>query len=654
MNKTIKSIALLKVIYEGDKDYIDLFIPFLATLISKLDYKSIEIENVCSDFEKEYGLIIPYHPMQTILKRAKKRELIKIENGIYIPNKSKVDELDISTKSFEKTKEIDSLITRFIDYSKTAFSKELTFEEAETIFISYLKENEKDILIASQDISLLPEVDSSKEKKYLINRFIKHVYESNYPDYKLITQIISGYTLANCIFFDEPNNFKGKVKGIKVFLDTRIILRLVGLEGEFREDSYGEFMKFLKDKGVIFSVFNHTIDEVNGIIQDCINWINNPNYKPSLASPVLRHFVENNYDKESVRLFISKIESFIAFNDIVVESTPEPNSLVEYQINETRLSEIIKELYSSSNNFYEDPSKEEVIYKDVKSISAIYKIRLGRKPNYLKDSVGIFITTNASLAIANHMYNVENNIENYCIKECLTDVFLGTIIWSDNPVKFNEFNERKIIANCIASLAPDENLLRKYTKELERLERDRHLTSNEVYFMKTHRLVNEYLVQKTFNDDDNFYDKLPEEIFKEIKNVIEVESQKKVDEERLHHAQTQTILDGTKRDLDSSLQEIESVRSQSILYDIKITNFSKKAAKWIIRIIFGFLLPILLSAFAIVSFPNLICNHIIRCFSILLVLIISVLSGIFGYSVKGFFKKLETYLKNSIRNMILK
>jgi hypothetical protein len=57
MNKTIKSIALLKVIYEKDKDYIDLFIPFIASLISKLDYKSIEVENVCTDFEKEFGLI---------------------------------------------------------------------------------------------------------------------------------------------------------------------------------------------------------------------------------------------------------------------------------------------------------------------------------------------------------------------------------------------------------------------------------------------------------------------------------------------------------------------------------------------------------------------------------------------------------------------
>jgi hypothetical protein len=654
MNKTIKSIALLKVIYERDKDYMDLFIPFIATLILTMDYRIIEVERICLDFEREFGLIIPYHPMMTLLKRAKKRGLIKIENGAYIPDHKNLEHFDISTKTFEKTKEIDSLIQRFIGFSKETFNKILTFEDAENILISYIKENDRDIILASQDISLLPNVDSSKEKKYLIYKFIKNVYDYNYPDYKLITHIISGYTLANCIFFDEPNNYKGKIKGIKIFLDTRILLRLVGLEGHFREISYSEFLQFLKDKGVAFSVFEHTIDEINGIIEDCVNWINNPRYKPSLASPVLRHFVENNYDKESVRLFISKIESFISFNDITTESTPDLNESIEFQINETRLFEIIKEVYSSSNNYYEDPSKDDVIFKDVKSISAIYKLRKGKRPNYLKGSTAIFITTNASLAKANNLYNLESCSNHYCIKECMTDVFLGTVIWSDNPVKFNEFNEKKIIANCVASLMPDEILLRKYTKELERLEKDKHLSPNELYFMKTHKIVNEYLVQMTFNDDENFYDKLPEEILKEIKSGIEKESQKKVEEEKHEHQKTQGALDNTRKNLDLSFQEMESIKSQNIQYDIKISKFSAKVAKWTVRILFGILLPIILVAFSIVSFPNVIHNKKVLYIAIIIVFIISTLSGIYGFSIKGFFKKLEFYIKDKIRSIILK
>lgn len=654
MNKTIKSIALLKVIYEKNSDYIDLFIPFIAALISKKDYKKIEVESICADFQQEYGLIIPYHPMQTLIKRAKKKELLKIIEGEYIPNKKTIEKYDISSKTFEKTIEIDSLIKSFINYANSTFSKVLTFEEAEKIFISYLKENDKDILIAAQDISLLPDVDSSKEKKYIINRFVKYVFENNYSDYKLITQIISGYILANCIFYDEPTNYKGKLKGVKIYLDTRVILRLVGLEGEFREQSYSDFLNLLKEKGAIISIFEHTKDEVKGIIEDCVNWINNLSYKPALASPVLRHFVENNFDKDSVRLFISKIDSFLIFNEIEAEPVPSAQDLIEYQIDEAQLFEIIKHLYCISNNFYEDPSKDEVIYKDVKSISAIYKIRKGKKPNYIKDSVAIFLTTNNSLAKANYKFNIANNINGYSIKECLTDVFLGTSMWSDNPVKFSEFQEKKIIANCIASLAPDELLIKKYTKSLEKLEKDKRITSNELYFLKTHKLVNNTLSEKAFNDENNFYDKLPEEILDEIKNAIKAESNIELDKEKHKHSLTQDELNEKEDILKNTKIEKNDLISQNIQYDIKISAFAQSVSKYTIKILFGVVIPLVIFGFALTVFPDIISNKVLRYILIALALVLSVLGSLYGFSIKGFFKQLENRLKIFIRNLILK
>ena len=86
MNKTIQTIALLKTIYEkSNSDYIELFIPFIATLILNKDYSEITIEGICNDFADEYGLKIPYHPMQTIIRRAKTRELIKKNSDKWIP-----------------------------------------------------------------------------------------------------------------------------------------------------------------------------------------------------------------------------------------------------------------------------------------------------------------------------------------------------------------------------------------------------------------------------------------------------------------------------------------------------------------------------------------------------------------------------------------
>ena len=69
------------------KDYIESFIPFIATLVKKKDYETIKVVQVCADFKEEFGLIIPYHPMVTILNRARRRKILKKQRDSYIPIK---------------------------------------------------------------------------------------------------------------------------------------------------------------------------------------------------------------------------------------------------------------------------------------------------------------------------------------------------------------------------------------------------------------------------------------------------------------------------------------------------------------------------------------------------------------------------------------
>jgi len=96
MDNAITSLAVLKVNWEHlKKDYIENFVPFIATLIKKCNYGVIDVNTVCNDFKKEFGLIIPYHPMCTILTRSQKRGLIKNYGyGTFKPNKDKVAEAE--------------------------------------------------------------------------------------------------------------------------------------------------------------------------------------------------------------------------------------------------------------------------------------------------------------------------------------------------------------------------------------------------------------------------------------------------------------------------------------------------------------------------------------------------------------------------------
>jgi hypothetical protein len=85
MNKTIASLALLKVNWDNLKqDYIENFVPFVVALINRAKYDVIDANKICKDFEVAYGLIIPYHPVVSILTRAIRRGYItRSKKGIY-------------------------------------------------------------------------------------------------------------------------------------------------------------------------------------------------------------------------------------------------------------------------------------------------------------------------------------------------------------------------------------------------------------------------------------------------------------------------------------------------------------------------------------------------------------------------------------------
>jgi len=643
MNKTIKTIALLKTLYErSNSDYIELFIPFIATLILNKKYSEITIEKICNDFNDEYGIKIPYHPMQTILRRAKTRSLIKKSADKWFPIEDNLLKYNISTKTIEQTSEIDQLINNFMEFSQIKYGKPFTFQDAENILISFLKDNDKEILFAFENVSLLPDVDAKKEQIFILNKYIKYLYENNYSNYKLLSKFVTGFVFASCIFYSESTHYKGNIRNVKIFLDTRIILRLVGLEGQYRRTCYEEFMKLLKARGAKLYIFEHTYDETIGIINDCEKWIRNKRYNPILASPVLKHFIENNFSEVEVSLFSSKVNTRLAFEDITKQEDFSFKELTQYQIDNQKLHDLIVEVYSKSKNFYEDPSKEEVIYRDVKSIAAIYKLRKGTKPRFIKDAKAIFLTTNSSLAKANALYNKQEQNGYYQIRECLTDVFLGTILWVESPNEISEMQEKKIIANCIAAIKPDDDLIKKFVNEIKKLESDNLLTENELYFLKTHKLVNELLSEKTLGDSDNFYDKLPEEILDEIKNFIRQESDKVLDNEIIAHEDTKERLIDTKNELVAS--EIDNIRTKE-----NIKKFVENVSKWTVRLIFGITFPIVLIVFVLANYQS-ISDDIVKIIVVIVSATICVLSGYFGISVKWILEK----LKNRIEHWLLK
>lgn len=636
MDNAIASLAVLKVNWDHfKKDYIENFIPFIATLIKKYNYGVIDVNTACNNFKKEFGLVIPYHPMCTILARAQKRGLIDKSYGTFKPNKNKAAKFDFTRTADEQIRKQEKIIKEFIDFAKREYSVELTKEGADAAFISFLKDHDLDILFASHQSTVLPLINSSNEKKFLIYKFIKDAHESEPQVFEFIVDIAVGYILASAILYDKFDKFAGKLKKINFYFDTRCILRLIGAEGKEKKDAYMEFFKTLsEEKGNLF-LFQHTYEEMMGILEDALRWVESSRYDSSLASPVLRYFVENNYKSSDVERFIINVDRVLEENKIIKVDAPDPNKYKYYQIDEKKLNDTIVEIYKEQNSNFEESEKYAAIQRDVKSISSIYKLRKGRKPKTIKEAESIFVTTNRGLSYANRKFEISEIGDDHNIPACLTDVFIGTLVWLQSPTKVLPLNEKKIIADCYAALQPNDTLIKKFLNEVEKLKGEKKISDDEHYLLRTHRVAMELLEEKTMGDSNNFTDKTSEEILEEIREGIKREGEKKYLKEKEHHRETLLRLDTTKMEKEGMEKNIE--------------KRAEKISAILGKILFVIFVLLFILGTGAQLYPNFLSSHyFVRGILIFITVLLGLLSVANSFNIKGLRGKIKIVIKNKI------
>lgn len=640
MNRTIASLAVLKVNWDClKKDYIENFIPFIATLIKKNNYGILEINKLCNDFKTEFGLLIPYHPMCTILNRARKRGLIKKSSGSFMPVTEKVTQFEFSNIANEQLRKHGKVINEFIDFAAKHYKVELTKEKADSAFISFLKDYDLEILFATQHSTVLPSIKISNREKFLIYIFIKHSYEAEPEIFRFIVDIAIGHILATALLYSEFNKFRGKLRGINFYFDTKCILRLLGVEGQERENVYIEFLKILLEEGGNLFIFQHTYEEIRDILEDSLRWIENSEYDPILASPASRYFVQNNYTASDVERFIVNADRVLKEYKINIVEAPDLVKDQVYQVDEKKLYDIIVDNYREHNPHFNELEKSFVIQRDVKSISSIYKLRKGCKPHNIKEAGHIFVTINFSLAYANRKFEISEQGERFIIPACLTDIFVGTLVWLQTPTKVLPLNEKKIIADCYAALQPNDLLIKKYLNELGKLKTEKKINEDEYYLLRTHRVAMDLLEEKTMGDPNNFTDKTSEEILEEIRGKIKAEEGQKYLEEKKNHSET--------------LKELDRIKKEKEVIEQNIEKRGEQISTILGRIVFGILIFLFILGTILQVFPNALGNRVyLRIALLIITLFLGFLSVTTGFNIKGLRDKIKIYFKSYVIKFI--
>lgn len=675
MNRTLLSLAIIRTNWKLYKhDYIENFVPLFAGLIKSKGYEEISLEKldiIRNDFKAEYGLDIPSNPIQTILNRLSKRRLIIREHNKFIPNPDKINSIDISAKSNQIAREFEQVILSIQVFVKEKHSIEVTQNEIEDALICYLKKHDLDLLFAAERNSLLPNINPNKKLQYFINEFIGNVFRKEPQLFQFILNLTIGHALSATILFEDFNQYSGKFRGLKLFLDTPFIFNLLGIHGILKKSLAEELISILHDEGVSLFVLEITQSEVTANLNEAFKLLEKGKTEPSKGSLTFKACIENGFDENDVEQIILNLPNFYKSNQIGYTDLPNYDDFRDYQIDEEKLYQTIVETYSGiiprkrDENCKEPENKEKgkddkinaTIYRDVKVLSGIYRYRLGNSPKTLKDCKYLFITTNSSLAHASRRFEKSEKRQRYSLPTCLTDIFLGTLIWLHSPAKFEAINEKKIIADLYAALKPDEKLIACYLEDVEKLRKSGVINEENYILLRTHRAAINILENKTFGDINEFSSQTTEEILSELIAQITAEERTKYIMEKETHEKTQNQLKEIQKRhaeiLEANLLREQDEAQAILLRNTKINKKSDKKARFWVCTIQTVLIAIFLLS-TLILLLNQFCDlKIARCIIIVIASITtvtSVLNIITGFNIVSLRAKLHYKLASYISN----
>ncbi|HUW07774.1 MAG TPA: hypothetical protein VMW01_16120 [Williamwhitmania sp.] len=494
IENSLVCLALLKVNWdEKGADYIENFVPFIgeALRLSKDDAVSIpELQKIT---ETEFGLLIPQGALRTILNRAARKNYVSHINGIYVRNLTSIPN-DFAREKQRATRILKTITTKFISYCKSQHNVSLTDPEAETIFLEFIQKTNVPILetaIHGAPLKITP--NKSQKNDFLIASFLLFLNDKDEDGFKLVETITKGQMIATLLFLPDIGKVQQKFEDLTIYLDTRIILRALGLEGEEYTTQSHEFLKIMRHMNVNIACFSQTHDEIRGILDSVAHSLQDKSRKSYKSFSVLSYAISQGWRSSDIESIISTLEITLKRLRIYIKEKPQHSSSLG--LNEEKLTQIL--------NVNLPRQSTEAQHHDIDCLTSIHRLRNAQPRYNIENCNHIFVTSNNDLARASTIFFIEEYAKN-TVPLCINDHTLATLAWVKNPQYVQNLSTQMLISDSHAAMRPNRELWNKYLHEIERLHSKGDISDDDFNILRFSMAARNALLESTLATPDAF------------------------------------------------------------------------------------------------------------------------------------------------------
>lgn len=478
--------AMLRANYNaGGARYIDNFSDFLLAVLDATT-RAMSRSEISEVVRKRFGLSIPSLVVGKILKGLRKADLVAEvhADGYRITPKGKgaVPEIE-ETAQKVRARQLD-LAQEFERFLRDEFPLEHVLVPKGThgeILVAYIEKHSVRVLALSLRGEEWQSTPMTAQQDYLVSSYVAHIVSSDAQRLEYLEDLAKGAVLASVLTLDTLG-FSQSLKGTCFYLDTPVVLNLVGLHGGIPQVATEQLVKLMLGQGARVAVFEHTMREVSTFL-DGVEHSLSIGSRSGSTNAVYFHCIENGITAADLRVFSSRLSREIAAYDVVV--LPKPEGYDRYGLDENSLESKLQTVV----RYKEDATR----VFDVDSLSAIHRLRRGIRSSRLEETSAVLVTTNSDLVRAARDFDGDKRR----FPLVLTEESIAGLLWVRSPSVSESATRQQLIATAFAGLSPRRQPWLQFLEEVERLSERGEISPEDALVLRSTQSSREAFMEVT-------------------------------------------------------------------------------------------------------------------------------------------------------------
>jgi hypothetical protein len=541
MQSLLTTMGILLANYDERRDFLANFEPFVEDRLRNWpEGQPVGSKKLSEALTKAFSFPpIPLHTVTDLISRAKKAGYLKRgrdgKEYPYLKNLREV-EGDVLGQRSETLAHFATVNDALRAYAAEKFALDWSEEETDRALEAFSTEFGIEMAEARQAGRLDRGRNLDRwEMLSVVHGFARDCLHRDAVNFGYLEEMVRGSMLTSVLYFKDLGSWTPTLENLIVFLDTPIALRLLGLAPEELRLGAEELMEMLVERKVPVRVFEHTVSEMLGVLEGVRSNLERARQQQldlasltNLNREVIEHLMHEGWGPSAVQEVMGDIDARLAQVGIAIEPTPPYTRALS--VDDGRFEQILL-----SKSF----TKAQVSM-DIKSITAVHRLRKGEAVRSLTRAGAIFITPNPGLARASNFFFREQGLQS-TVGQCMVDVSLTTRLWLAKPSESEGAPRKMLIAECYAALNPPHAVWKKYLEKIAARRKAGEVTDEQVKTLVFSSAAQEGLFEVIRNDPDLINDQTPLEVIKRyeetIRGPIEIETRRV--EEELQTKQTE-------------------------------------------------------------------------------------------------------------------